>query len=346
MRTALEMTKFVLVHERGYTENPEELDRLVKARLEHMHKKREDLIREGKKPDLVKLGGFPESALTYDSTLRNLQDTMNNILSQGESDYVPLFRPVEQTLAFKSGVSEGNNDVLYALTSHSLWSSNKKDIIKPYSGITGTLQHVAAAFTANRCILVHVSRLGKETFRTIPYDEIIEIRAKPVPQKLFNFTWSWGELIVSTTTDILRFRTCYFFANCICDGGYTQFIPEQACEAVTALVTKYKQAKCAAQQGAAAPQQPQQTPPPPQETSQWAEAQRNTAQQTAARLTAALQAPSAPVAPQQAAPAAPSAGAGLPPETIETLKQLKGLLDADILTQEEFDAKKKQLLGL
>ena len=48
MRTALEMTKFVLVHERGYTENPEELDRLVKARLEHMHKKREDLIREGK----------------------------------------------------------------------------------------------------------------------------------------------------------------------------------------------------------------------------------------------------------------------------------------------------------
>lgn len=244
------------------------------------------------------------------------------------------FRSIERVL-------EDGDDVLYAMPATSVGSTQR-----PLGKRNETATYVAAAFTANRCILVHVSRLGKETFRTIPYDEIIEIRAKPAPQKLFNFTWSWGELIVSTTTDILRFRTCYFFANCIRDRGYAQFIPEQACEAVTALVTKYKQAKCAAQQGAAAPQQPQQTPPPPQETSQWAEAQRNTAQQTAARLTAALQAPSAPVAPQQAAPAAPSAGAGLPPETIETLKQLKGLLDADILTQEEFDAKKKQLLGL
>jgi hypothetical protein len=32
--------------------------------------------------------------------------------------------------------------------------------------------------------------------------------------------------------------------------------------------------------------------------------------------------------------------------TAENLKQLKGLLDAGIITQEEFDAKKKQLLGL
>ena len=243
------------------------------------------------------------------------------------------FRSIERVL-------EDGDDVLYAMPATSVGSTQR-----PLGKRNETIPSVAAAFTANRCILVHVSRPGKETFRTIPYDEIIEIRAKPAPpkklftQKLFGFSLSWGELIVSTTTDILRFRTCYFFANCIRDRGYAQFIPEQACEAVTALVTKYKQAKCAAQQGAAAPQ-------PPQETSQWAEAQRNTAQQTAARLTAALQAPSAPVAPQQAAPAAPSAGAGLPPETIETLKQLKGLLDADILTQEEFDAKKKQLLGL
>lgn len=251
-----------------------------------------------------------------------------------------MFRSIERVL-------EDGDDVLYAMPAVSVGSTQRL-----LGKRNETIPSVAAAFTANRCILVHVSRPGKETFRTIPYDEIIEIRAKPAPQKLFTqklfgFSWSWGELIVSTTTDILRFRTCYFFNdNCIHDRAYLQFIPEQACEAVTALVTKYKQAKCAAQQGAAAPQQPQQTPPPPQETSQWAEAQRNTAQQTAARLTAALQAPSAPVAPQQAAPAAPSAGAGLPAETVEALKQLKDLLDADILTQEEFDAKKKQLLGL
>lgn len=34
------------------------------------------------------------------------------------------------------------------------------------------------------------------------------------------------------------------------------------------------------------------------------------------------------------------------PSYIEEIKKLKGLLDAGIITQEEFDAKKKQLLGL
>ena len=131
---------------------------------------------------------------------------------------------------------------------------------------------------------------------------------------------------------------------------YAQFIPAQAGEVVLTLVTKYKQAKYAAQQGTAAPQYSQQTPPPkapqgeaPQERSQWSAAQLDTAQRTAARLTAALQAPQPPEA---AAPAASPAGAGLSAETVEALKQLKGLLDAGILTQEEFDAKKKQLLGL
>jgi hypothetical protein len=33
-------------------------------------------------------------------------------------------------------------------------------------------------------------------------------------------------------------------------------------------------------------------------------------------------------------------------EQIETLKKLKDLLDAGILTQEEFDAKKKEIMGL
>lgn len=51
-------------------------------------------------------------------------------------------------------------------------------------------------------------------------------------------------------------------------------------------------------------------------------------------------------APQAAAPAVPPAGVGLSAETVEALKQFKELLDAGILTQEEFDGKKQQLLGL
>lgn len=46
---------------------------------------------------------------------------------------------------------------------------------------------------------------------------------------------------------------------------------------------------------------------------------------------------------QEALPASPSA---LTDEQMETLKKLKELVDMGVLTQEEFDAKKKQLLGL
>lgn len=69
----------------------------------------------------------------------------------------------------------------------------------------------------------------------------------------------------------------------------------------------------------------------------------------------------APTQPEPAAlaPAAQAAAPAVPPaqtpatqapqsmsEKVETLKSLKELLDAGILTQEEFDAKKKQILGL
>lgn len=57
--------------------------------------------------------------------------------------------------------------------------------------------------------------------------------------------------------------------------------------------------------------------------------------------TAAYAAPAAPVAPAPA-PAAPASVS----EAADDLLKLKELLDAGILTQEEFDAKKKQLLGL
>lgn len=56
---------------------------------------------------------------------------------------------------------------------------------------------------------------------------------------------------------------------------------------------------------------------------------------------AAYTAPAAPVAPAPA-PAAPASVS----EAADDLMKLKELLDAGILTQEEFDAKKKQLLGL
>ena len=56
---------------------------------------------------------------------------------------------------------------------------------------------------------------------------------------------------------------------------------------------------------------------------------------------AAYAAPAAPVAPAPA-PAAPASVS----EAADDLMKLKELLDAGILTQEEFDAKKKQLLGL
>ena len=68
------------------------------------------------------------------------------------------------------------------------------------------------------------------------------------------------------------------------------------------------------------------------------------------KLNAIVAPPAAPVA--YAAPAAPVAPAPAPAapasvsEAADDLMKLKELLDAGILTQEEFDAKKKQLLGL
>jgi hypothetical protein len=64
--------------------------------------------------------------------------------------------------------------------------------------------------------------------------------------------------------------------------------------------------------------------------------------QAAAPPPAAAPAPAPPVA---EAPAAPAAG-GLTDELIDQLKKLGELRDAGILTDEEFQAKKSQLLGI
>ena len=59
-------------------------------------------------------------------------------------------------------------------------------------------------------------------------------------------------------------------------------------------------------------------------------------------IVAPTAAPAAPAAAPAPAPAAPASVS----EAADDLLKLKELLDAGILTQEEFDAKKKQLLGL
>ena len=51
-----------------------------------------------------------------------------------------------------------------------------------------------------------------------------------------------------------------------------------------------------------------------------------------------------PAARDPSAPAA-QAGRGGEPDVSEILRRFKGLLDDGIITQEEFEAKKKQLLG-
>jgi hypothetical protein len=54
----------------------------------------------------------------------------------------------------------------------------------------------------------------------------------------------------------------------------------------------------------------------------------------------------APAVPAPAAPAPAAAAAGGTDDITAQLTQLKALVDQGILTQEEFDAKKKQLLGI
>ena len=49
---------------------------------------------------------------------------------------------------------------------------------------------------------------------------------------------------------------------------------------------------------------------------------------------------------QQSAASQPAPAAPAPDSSLDSLRNLKALLDEGILTQEEFDAKKKQILGL
>ena len=51
-------------------------------------------------------------------------------------------------------------------------------------------------------------------------------------------------------------------------------------------------------------------------------------------------------APQQAAPAPAPAAAAAPPDDMAQIQQLATMKDQGLLTEEEFEAKKKQILGI
>jgi hypothetical protein len=74
--------------------------------------------------------------------------------------------------------------------------------------------------------------------------------------------------------------------------------------------------------------------------------QKAAAQQAAAQQAAAQQAAVQEAAAPPAAPAAPAAAPGLSDDVVAQLTKLAELRDAGILTDEEFSAKKAQLLGL
>lgn len=231
------------------------------------------------------------------------------------------FRPIERLLGPDLGLepNRGYDNVLGAFVWGKMKGLRRGDFKRDVAPDDALAHVIATAWTSDRCIVAYTGIRGKEHIATIRYDEIVAIEA--APGKKYLFADQDSVMLLRTTTENIIFTT-------ITLSGVEQLNNVQKfCAYVTELVMRYKQAKYAAQQGAAAPQYRQQTPPPQAAAPQYR-------QQTP------------PQVPRAAAPAAPRAGAGLSAETVEALKQLKALLDAGILTQEEFDAKKRQLLGL
>jgi hypothetical protein len=66
---------------------------------------------------------------------------------------------------------------------------------------------------------------------------------------------------------------------------------------------------------------------------------RRTSRRTSRRMSAAQ-------APQQEAAAAPAPAAPAPPDDMAQIQQLATMKDQGLLTEEEFQAKKKQILGI
>lgn len=287
--------------------DPEVRERRVRQEIARRQWHREELIKQKKNPEKHK--ETSTQGLTDAAVLKSITGRIA-VNSEGRFQLAELFRPIEQALG-------GDDDVLYAFTLTGIDTSDKSVHISE-----SPAPKVAVAFTANRCVIGYRSKLGEERVKTIPYDEIVGVA--PQRDKQVKILGSFTDcLMLGTTTGHIFFYLgidgLQFFdvANPRFGRGRMFDLSTRtcvltydlylACETVTDLVTKYKK-KCGTQE-------------------------------TAAQATPAE-------APQATPAAAPKAGTGLSTETVETLKQLKELLDAGILTQEEFDGKKKQLLGL
>lgn len=245
--------------------------------------------------------------LNYDQALREVDRSMRE-REEPRRKLADLFRPVERALG-------PNDEVVYALVLSNIVFSSKKDpvlqmknILKPGSA------NAAVAFTADRCIIVDQT-WRRDSVRIIPYDDITGIQ--PFVQPFIkNGEIYEGGITLHLPYDSISFVLCpWTFCT---DTAYvyspSTWAPWANYNAdILEIVTRYKQGK--AQKTYAAPQAQDYAPTSPQ------------------------------AAPQQA-PAAPQTGAVPQEEAIEAMKRFKELLDMGILTQEEFDAKKKQMLGL
>lgn len=310
MRTAVEMADFCF----GWEDlnDPEVRDRLVAKRIEEAKKRREEAVSKGRKPDSI-FWGDSESNLTYDGALSSIKGYRE---TQRKSwNYVAgLFLPIERLLEPGIGQTWGPNDeVVYA--GLSIGTGLK------YRGLVEDMQkaNIAVGLTRNRCIIADSTKKREKAIRIISYDDILRVY------------YDDSRVIVSTTTGGDVGFSLGGGSSILLELNWVGII---YAEAFVQIVECYRKG---VQYEAPRPDQkftqaPQATPQTPQATPQTPQAAPPTEPPQAA--------------PQAAAPAAPPAGVGLSAETVEALKQFKELLDAGILTQEEFDGKKKQLLGL
>lgn len=180
--------------------------------------------------------------------------------------------------------------------------------------ITDEIQkvNVAVALTRNRCIIADSTKNGKKgqsAIKIISYDDILKVYFDTKKLRVIFNTTSGNDVGFYPSGNV---------------GSMIKWTDEEHpneidnainLSLITEIIENYKNGV----QHEAPQATPQPSQPSPQTKSQ---------------------------PPQAAVPTAPPAKAGLSVEAVETLKQFKELLDAEIITQEEFDAKKKQLLGL
>lgn len=302
MRTAEEMANFCFKWED--LSDPEVRDRLVTKLMEQAKEKREEAVRQGKKPDSFWYGAG-EDLLTYDGALKMLEYERETNMNCWI--YVAtLFDPIETLLQPGIGQPPNPNDeVIYAFLSVGMGLKRRitDEILKV---------NVAVALTRNRCIIADSTKNGKKgqsAIKTISYDDILKVYFDTKNLRVIFNTTSGNDVgfypsgnvgLMTKLTDLSGKEIQNQIDNTI------------NLDIITNIIENYKN-------GVQHEAPPQPSQPSPQTKYQH---------------------------PQVTVPTAPTAKAGLSVEAVETLKQFKELLDAEIITQEEFDAKKKQILGL